>query len=114
MCDFPKPPFPREGFGIASFVLAMIGLLVFALPILGLPISAIAGLLAITGAIVGIARDDISGLRWSVAGFALSLASFLINLAINCAPLDNGFQWNVPTRHQVPGRPYIPPPASIQ
>lgn len=114
MSDFPKPPFPREGVGIASFVLAMIGLLVFALPILGLPISAIAGLLAIAGAIVGFARDDVSGLRWSVAGLGLSLASVAINLAINFAPLDNGFQRNVPNPDRIEKRPYVAPPASLQ
>jgi len=101
---------PPLAFGVASFVLGMVGFMLFFLPILGAPIS----VLGLTGGIVGcfLAGATARGsLRWSVAGVVLSCLALGINVAIAYAPRGYPQPPPGPANRSVPDRPYVPPPA---
>ena len=63
---------PPLAFGVASFVLGMIGFMLFFLPILGAPISVIGLGAGVVGCLVAGATSQEGSLRWSVAGVVLS------------------------------------------
>jgi hypothetical protein len=105
--QFHRPPL---AFGVASFVLGMVGFMLFFLPILGAPISAI----GLVGGIVGCltAGATVRGsLRWAVAGVVLSCLALGLNVAIAYAPRGYPQPPTEPAQHSVPDRAYVPPPA---
>jgi hypothetical protein len=101
---------PPLAFGVASFVLGMVGFMLFFLPILGAPVS----VLGLAAGVVGcfVAGATVRGsLRWSVAGVVLSCLALGINVAIAYAPRGFPEPPTGPANRSVPDRPYVPPPA---
>lgn len=97
-------------FGVASFVLAMIGFMLFFLPILGAPISVVGLSAGIVGCLVAGATAR-GSLRWSVAGVVLSCLALGLNVAIAYAPRGYPQPPTEPPNRSVPDRPYVPPPS---
>lgn len=110
MANPPQMQSPPWAFGVASFVLAMIGFMLFFLPILGAPISVIGLAAGIAGCLVAGATTR-GSLRWSVAGVVLSCLALAFNVAIAYAPRGYPQAPTGPANRSVPDRPYVPPPA---
>ncbi len=110
MANPPQMRSPPLAFGVASFVLAMIGFMLFFLPILGAPISVIGLAAGVAGCLVAGATTR-GSLRWSVAGVVLSCLALAINVAIAYAPRGYPQPPTGPANRSVPDRPYVPPPA---
>jgi hypothetical protein len=111
MANFPRARIPPAGVGLASIILASVSLLLFILPVLSIP-------LGITGLIFGLAGllmaiiGGWANLRLSVAGTALSILTLAFSVAI--AQTAAGYLSTPPPSpawHQVPDRPYVPPPS---
>ncbi len=105
-----RSEYPAISFGLASFVLGMVGLILFFLPVLGAPIS---GLGVVLG-IIGCCAASIAGrgnLRWSVGGVAVALLALTVNMAIAFAPTEGLGSGVRAELVPYPERSYIPPPA---
>jgi len=100
---------PRLAFGVASFVLGMIGFMLFLLPILGAPISVVGLASGIAGCLVAGATAR-GSLRWSVAGVVLSCLALGINVAVAYAPRYATTPTGPPSE-SVPDTPYVAPPS---
>ena len=96
-------------FGVASFVLGMIGFMLFFLPILGAPISVIGLSAGIVGCLIAGATSR-GSLRWSVAGLVLCCLALGINVGVAYAPRGFSPPTGPPTE-SVPDRPDVSPPA---
>jgi hypothetical protein len=96
---------------MSSLVLAVIALLVAFLPVLGIPIAACGLVLGIAGIVVTLCVRG-AGLRWGLAGVAVSVVALAVNLALAAAPSNELPRRQIPKPWQpVPDRPYVPPPA---
>jgi hypothetical protein len=105
--QFHRPPL---AFGVASFVLGMVGFMLFFLPILGVPISVLGLIGGIVGCVTaGAAVRD--SLRWAVAGIVLSCLALGLDVAIAYAPQGFPQPRREPAQRSVPDGPYVPPPA---
>jgi hypothetical protein len=112
MSTLPQTQSPSVALGMLSLVLGTIALLLFLLPVLGVPIAAVALLVGILA--TALAPFGIGGsLRWALAGSAMSAVALALNLAIAYAPGGYLPEPHVlPPWQHVPGRPYVPPPAT--
>ncbi|MGO8749296.1 MAG: hypothetical protein ACLQNE_25325 [Thermoguttaceae bacterium] len=92
-------------------ILGSVGALLFFLPILSIPLGAVGLAFGILGFLMAILGRWTS-LRWSVVGIVVSGLALGIGVAIALAPY--GYLQNPPPPpvwHNVPDRPYVPPPA---
>jgi hypothetical protein len=101
---------PPLAFGVASFVLGMIGFMLFFLPILGAPISVVGLGAGIVGCLIAGATSR-GSLRWSVAGVVLSCLALGINVGVAYAPRGYSPPPAGPAAASVPDRPDVSPPA---
>ena len=106
----PQMQQPRLAFGVASFVLGMVGFMLFFLPILGVPISTLGLASGIIGCFLAGATAR-GSLRWSAAGLVLSCMALGISVAIAYAPRGYPQPPTGPANRSVPDRLYVPPPA---
>ncbi len=98
-------------FGMTSVVLGHIALLVFFMPILGIPIAAFGLLFGLIGLAMGLFTTAAS-LRWSLAGIAVCVLAFTVDVGIAYAPKDYVQQRRAPQMWQMaPGHPAAPAPA---
>lgn len=112
--DLPRAGLPPVGFGLASVALGTIGWLLFILPVLSIPIAALGLLLGIIGCLAALLARQAS-LRLSLAGVIVSALAVGTVTAITLAPA--GYLPNSAVQQviePVPGRPYVPPPASVE
>jgi hypothetical protein len=102
---------PVIGLGMLAVVLGTIALILFFMPVLGVPISSLGLLCGLVGFLCALFVPG-EGLRWSVAGVAMSSLALLVNVAMTYAPAGYLPTPNPPPPWQpVPDRPYVPPPA---
>lgn len=106
----PHQTQPPLAFGVASFVLGMLGMMLFFLPILGAPISVIGLAAGIVGSVLAGAAAR-GSLRWSVAGVVVSLLALGTNVAIAYAPRGYPNPPTGPPNISVPDKPFTAPPA---
>src|SRR5579885_3443300 len=71
---------PPIAFGLVSILLGTTSLLLFFLPILGIPLAVLALLSGLVGLVLAL-FTRLGGLRWSLAGLAVSGVALGINLA---------------------------------
>jgi hypothetical protein len=111
--ELPQAGLPPVGVGVASAVLGGVGMLLFILPVIGIPIS-IAGLvLGLVGCLASLGGTRVS-LRLSITGVVLSSIALGGDAAVAWAPA--GYLPNSRVQQMIepiPGRPYVPPPASV-
>ena len=111
MAAIPPSSGPPVGMGLTSVILGSVGALLFFLPILSIPLGAVGLAFGILGFLMAILGRWTS-LRWSVVGIVVSGLALGIGVAIALAPY--GYLQNPPPPpvwHNVPDRPYVPPPA---
>jgi len=102
---------PPVGMGLASVILGSVGALLFFLPILSIPLGAVGLTFGILGFLMAIAGRWTS-LRWSIVGIVVSGLALGIGVAIALAPYGSlQLPAPPPVWHNVPDRPYVPPPA---
>lgn len=111
MATSSRSQLPPTSVGMASLIFGSVGLLLFIFPILSIPLAAVGSLFGILGLGLAIVRGW-ANFRWSLAGFALSVLTLAIGIAIaQTAGGNTMIPPRTATVQKTPDRPFVPPPA---